>query len=304
MSDNMRFKLNEYHKNISQNDLLTDLKRVANLLNKSYLSRSDYEKNGRYSANPYIRNFGSWLKACEFAGLKTTRDPKDLQRITDDDLLHDMQLVSEYLNKKSISTKEYTDYGKYKVQTVLTRFNTWSNALDKAGLEQTSFKIINDIDLFNEIERVWVLKGKQPTATDVKNGMFKYSLNTYCRRFGGWRNALESFLQYINADYFEEKTDDRLCDDIVVECDNTSVKIKDSCKKAHRTPRNINARLRFKIMKRDNFKCCACGASPAKDSSVVLHVDHIIPWSKGGETVEENLQTLCSKCNLGKSDII
>lgn len=51
---------------------------------------------------------------------------------------------------------------------MLTRFNTWSNALDKAGLEQTSFKIINDIDLFNEIERVWVLKGKQPTATDVK----------------------------------------------------------------------------------------------------------------------------------------
>lgn len=44
MSDNMRFKLNEYHKNISQNDLLTDLKRVANLLNKSYLSRSDYKK--------------------------------------------------------------------------------------------------------------------------------------------------------------------------------------------------------------------------------------------------------------------
>ena len=110
--------------------------------------------------------------------------------------------------------------------------------------------------------------------------------------------------QYINADHFEEKTDDRLCDDIVVECDNTSVEIKDSCKKAHRTPRNINARLRFKIMKRDNFKCCACGASPAKDSSVELHVDHVIPWSKGGETVEENLQTLCSKCNLGKSDII
>ena len=57
-------------------------------------------------------------------------------------------------------------------------------------------------------------------------------------------------------------------------------------------------------MHRDNFKCCKCGKSPAKDPSVELHVDHIIPWAKGGETVLENLQTLCSDCNLGKSDLI
>ena len=73
--------------------------------------------------------------------------------------------------------------------------------------------------------------------------------------------------------------------------------------KQRRTSRNINVRLRFRVLQRDNFKCCACGASPAKDVSVELHVDHILPWSKGGETVFENLQTLCSKCNLGKSDM-
>ncbi len=70
------------------------------------------------------------------------------------------------------------------------------------------------------------------------------------------------------------------------------------------TRRTISSKLRYQVLKRDNFKCCACGASPAKDSSVELHIDHIIPWSKGGETTLENLQTLCSKCNLGKSDLI
>jgi len=40
-----------------------------------------------------------------------------------------------------------------------------------------------------------------------------------------------------------------------------------------------------------------------ENSSVTLHADHIKPWSKGGETVIENLQTLCSKCNIGKSDL-
>ena len=70
----------------------------------------------------------------------------------------------------------------------------------------------------------------------------------------------------------------------------------------HKTKREIPLGLRYKIMKRDDFKCCICGSSPAKDPSIELHIDHIIPWSKGGETVENNLQTLCSKCNLGKSN--
>ena len=69
-----------------------------------------------------------------------------------------------------------------------------------------------------------------------------------------------------------------------------------------RSSRVISTNLRYKVLKRDNFKCCACGASPAKDPSVELHIDHIIPWSKGGETTLDNLQTLCSKCNLGKGD--
>ncbi len=66
--------------------------------------------------------------------------------------------------------------------------------------------------------------------------------------------------------------------------------------------RNIFDKLRYKVLKRDNFKCCTCGASPAKDPGVELHVDHIVPWSKGVETTLENLQTLCSRCNIGKSD--
>ena len=105
---------------------------------------------------------------------------------------------------------------------------------------------IDEQTLFDELERIWTKLGRQPTSTDItKGGVSTYSLDTYKRRFGGWRNALESFLQYINADYFEEKTDDILCDDIVVECDNTSVKIKDSCKKAHR--KNIR-KMYFRLL--------------------------------------------------------
>lgn len=66
--------------------------------------------------------------------------------------------------------------------------------------------------------------------------------------------------------------------------------------------RAVSDKLRYAVLKRDHFKCCACGASPAKDPAVELHIDHIVPWSKGGETKPDNLQTLCSRCNIGKSN--
>jgi 5-methylcytosine-specific restriction endonuclease McrA len=70
-----------------------------------------------------------------------------------------------------------------------------------------------------------------------------------------------------------------------------------------RTPRAVNWRLRFLVMQRDGFRCCNCGSSPAKGHAVSLQVDHVVPWSRGGETTFENLQTLCETCNIGKSDL-
>jgi 5-methylcytosine-specific restriction endonuclease McrA len=64
----------------------------------------------------------------------------------------------------------------------------------------------------------------------------------------------------------------------------------------------LNAALRFAIMKRDGFRCRLCGRDASKDNSVRLHVDHIVPVSRWGRTIESNLQTLCRECNMGKND--
>lgn len=184
-------------------------------------------------------------------------------------------------------------------------FETWDVALKLAGLASTSYKVILDEELFSEIERLWIKEGQQPTATDIKNGKSKYSLNTFSRRFGGWRKALEAFVAYVNAT--ENDSDDSEYQANTTSSNEPCIDekgINEFSKNKKRTPRDINLRLRFKVLSRDCFKCCICGASPAKDPSVELHVDHIIPWSKGGETELENLQTLCSKCNLGKSNLM
>ena len=66
----------------------------------------------------------------------------------------------------------------------------------------------------------------------------------------------------------------------------------------------MTRKLREKIKNRDNFTCCNCGNSTHVEPNLLLEIDHIIPVAKGGCTVEENLQTLCWKCNRAKSDKI
>ncbi len=62
----------------------------------------------------------------------------------------------------------------------------------------------------------------------------------------------------------------------------------------------MTPKLRQQIIQRDNCTCKICGNSTYKEPNLLLEVDHIIPVSKGGKTTEENLQTLCWKCNRHK----
>ena len=64
--------------------------------------------------------------------------------------------------------------------------------------------------------------------------------------------------------------------------------------------REIRLGLRYAVLKRDRFRCVICGRSPATTLGVILHVDHIVAWSRGGKTVVENLRSTCEDCNLGK----
>lgn len=60
----------------------------------------------------------------------------------------------------------------------------------------------------------------------------------------------------------------------------------------------VSSALRYRVLQRDGFRCVMCGATAA--TGATLEVDHIVPRSKGGKHVLENLQTLCDRCNRGK----
>lgn len=87
--------------------------------------------------------------------------------------------------------------------------------------------------------------------------------------------------------------------DFIGEGQNLGTKCYDCRKKARFSPGWL--KLRFEVLKRDNFTCQYCGRS-APD--VPLAVDHIFPFSKGGKHTMENLKTACEDCNIGKGDSV
>lgn len=291
----MKFELSYHHRDISNEELIEDVKRVAALLNKESITIAEYDKNGKFNHTTLYRRFGRWKDVLRHADLSVESHNF---YISDNEYILDMQRVASLSMNETLTISQYEKSGKYNANKLSKRFRSWDSALKAASLKSTGYHSkATNTELFQDIENVWIALGRQPKTSDIKNGISRYGMTTYIRHFGSWRQALQSFVAYINAE------DDHPGSNSSNE--NAANKQIGSEKSVfcHKTKREINLRLRFLVLKRDNFACCSCGASPAKDPSVELQVDHIIPWSKGGETVIENLQTLCSKCNLGKSNL-
>ena len=213
----------------------------------------------------------------------------DRRNIADDAILLDMKRVSVLIEDSILRQRDYNEHGKFAVKTAINRFGSWASAVERAGLTKSVDRQVSDTQLFENMLLLWTAGGRQPLYSELRKPDSRYHVTTYARRFGSWRAALEAFIDWANAEEIDAPPENQ-------DMDARSAK--------RRTQRQPTLRLRFRVLHRDRFTCCVCGASPATSPGTELQVDHITPWSKGGETVEENLQTLCETCNQGKSDMI
>jgi 5-methylcytosine-specific restriction endonuclease McrA len=55
--------------------------------------------------------------------------------------------------------------------------------------------------------------------------------------------------------------------------------------------------IQREVLGRDGRKCAYCGGT-----SGPFHLDHIIPWSRGGENTSDNLNVACARCNWSKGN--
>jgi 5-methylcytosine-specific restriction endonuclease McrA len=82
-----------------------------------------------------------------------------------------------------------------------------------------------------------------------------------------------------------------------VDLDALFQRVKDHLTKHYRAPIEYGEYL--KLLWQVPLQCVACGRAPPE---VVLHVDHVVPASRGGSSKRPNLQFLCADCNLRKSN--
>lgn len=205
------------------------------------------------------------------------------RNVPDEELIADLRRVAITLEGKRLTQRAYKRLGKYSPTTITNRLGNWNTVLTRIGAPISKRHAIPDEVLFHNLVTVWQALGNQPRRTDMNCEGSRVSSSTYESRFGGWRRALEAFVEWANAS-------DELYDLPRYEKP-----------KSNRIKRDISWRCRARVLMRDGARCQLCGATPQKGAT--LHIDHVIPFSKGGGNEIENLQVLCEYCNLGKSDL-
>lgn len=68
--------------------------------------------------------------------------------------------------------------------------------------------------------------------------------------------------------------------------------------------RTFTEAQKMRVYEKQGHKCpyCVKNGIDKEYAFEEMQGDHIIPWSQGGHTTEDNLQMLCQKCNNDKSD--
>jgi hypothetical protein len=211
-------------------------------------------------------------------------------------LLDDLKRVASELGISKISSRDYNiNGGKYTAGTIGIRFGSWNKALITAGLTLILKHNSSETELFKNIEQVWIKLGRQPVSRDMKRPLSDFSTSAYISKFGSFRNALMAFVDFINTEN-DPVTEPAMIDEQSVTKESQEIEIIFK----HKTKRFPSERLKVQVLMRDGNKCRLCGATVIGEN---IHFDHIFPWSKGGETILENLQILCDTHNLAKGNL-
>ena len=301
MTDFKLHRLTEYTKAT----LIAEIQRVAHLISSRAISESEFKKHARVGVTTLRRHFGSWRNALLRAGLsercsKYMVTEKVLHQaaksMTNDDVLDEIQRVAKELNKPiGLGISEFNQHSIISHSVARKRFGSWRKALECAGL--SAGKLGNrytDEECFENLLNVWTYHGRPPKTTEMYQPPSTIGYRAYTRRWGTWIKALEAFVKRTEQD---PDTPSRRG-----ESKKHLDKVICTFQKTSADKREVKLGIRYKVLKRDNFRCVLCGRSPATEQGCELHVDHIIPFSKGGKSTLDNLRSTCKECNLGKGN--
>ncbi len=116
----------------SDEALLEEVGRVAQLVDKPTLTTTDFDKHAGIRCATLQQRFGTWRKALERAGL-AHRAPV-IHRYSDEELLRELRRVAQLVGKPSLRICDFNAISGMDCQVVADRFGGWNRALERAGL--------------------------------------------------------------------------------------------------------------------------------------------------------------------------
>ena len=285
--------------------LIAELQRVAALVGQPYLTATAFDKHSKVHSTCIRRRFGKWHECLARAGLEYRYSGRALPKrisgrpYTNEQMIAELRNVSAKIGTESLTVDFFNQHAEMSGECVRRRFGSWGAALKAAGIAiAKSQRRHSEDDYFENLLAVWTHYGRQPKYGEMDEPPSSITPGAYEAKWGTWRKALLAFIEKVNSDTGEEASPKTGVEDSLSWPTGNRLAVESS-KREDRHP--IRLGLRYDVLRRDRFRCVACGASPATRLDCNLHVDHIIPWAKGGKTETTNLRTLCQSCNLGKS---
>jgi hypothetical protein len=284
----MKFELDTLN-DYSDEEILSELRRVASALNGQHLTHDRFNQLSRVHSTTLRSRFGSWRAALDRAGISELIAPR-WEILTLEEVLEELKRYAAESGEHSATKQQIAARLGVDPGSITRRFGAWPELLRQAGLSSVALgRRYSDDECFENVLSLWTHYGRQPRFAELNRPPSAVGSKAYIKRWGGWRAALAAFVERANR--AEPDRDEPPPSQAAHEVSSDA---------RSSFPRSVSVSLRYKVLQRDHFRCVLCGASPALKLGTILHIDHIIPWSRGGQNVFENLRTLCEACNLGK----
>ncbi|MEI8202800.1 MAG: hypothetical protein WCH34_07290 [Bacteroidota bacterium] len=173
--------------NVSEEDILDDIRKVANELGVRDFNFSKYDKFGKYGLRIINQKIGPWQKAKDLAGLIKLKRSKYSEK----ELLNDVKNVFELNGRKYLSKSKYLKLGKYKNSSIYKRLGDWNNVLIKADIDSNIDHYFSNEDIIEEIKRVAGIVGESSFNLSKLLKLSDIKLYLISKRFGNWKQACE-----------------------------------------------------------------------------------------------------------------
>lgn len=187
------------YRDITEDDLTAEIRELAEDGTPPTIEEFN---NGQYTAGTVRNRFGSWNEGIREAGFK----PNLEFGVTKDELLTEIQLLAD--DDAPPTKEEFNDSANHSATTVFRKFESWEDALRKAGFEP---RVTKD-ELVAEIQRL--AEDGEPPRKEEFNSDTDHSTATVHHRFGSWTNGVRRAGFFPHGNTSDEELLRQLSEDI------------------------------------------------------------------------------------------